>query len=125
MARIRRWLPRVLALLVAVELGMLSPLNCVIHCLIQRVLTERPAIAWFLCHAYGWRGALTNMTEPAAPALAPDAVSNLTPRALYELLHQLAPLLVVISMLAGLLVRRPPQGSPSLTFPPSTPPPRP
>ncbi|MGB9634647.1 MAG: hypothetical protein ACPL8I_15010, partial [Chloroflexaceae bacterium] len=67
---VRPWILRTLAVLIAVELGVLSPLNCVIHCLVQRILAERPAIALFLCHHDGWRDAPAGMTESTAPAMA-------------------------------------------------------
>lgn len=124
MAGVRLWMLHTLALFIAVELGVLSPLNCVIHCLVQRILAERPAIALFLCHHDGRRDAPAGMTESTAPAMAPDAVSNLAPRALYELLHQIVPLLVIISLMMAVLAPRPLQEFPAQTVPPPTPPPR-
>lgn len=72
------WAPRAAALLLAITLGLLSPLSCVIHCAILQLFVEPPAISHFLC---GEPGAMRAVTSPAAHLPAAP-----TPRALYELL---------------------------------------
>ncbi len=110
-----RWWPHAVALLIALELGLLSPLSCVIHCAVQRMLAERPALAFFLCGEHG----------TLAAAATPDAPPGPTPRASYELLQCTVTLLTVASLLVALLAPHPVQRRRPVTLPPPTPPPRP
>jgi len=110
-----RWWPQAVALLIALELGLLSPLSCVIHCAMQRMLAERPALAFFLCGEHG------TLAAPATPDIPPGS----TPRASYELLQYPLMLLMVTSLLVAVLAPCPVQRCRPVTLPPPTPPPRP
>lgn len=124
------WTPRLLALLVALELGLLSPLSCVIHCFVQQLLAERPAIGLFLCGEHS----LASAIAPAAPfaGLSPRAtpdptsspVSTITPRALYEFVVLVSPLLAAVSMLLAMLLLPPTHRLVAQTLSPPNPPPR-
>lgn len=109
-----RWWPHAVAVLIALELGLLSPISCVIHCAVQRMLTERPALAFFLCGEHGTLVAPATSEAPPGP----------TPRASYELLHHTVTLLMAASLLMAVLAPRPPQRRCPDTLPPPTPPPR-
>ncbi len=119
--KLRHWVPRLVALLIALELGLLSPLSCVIHCLVQQLLAERPAIAFFLCGEHA-RAAQDVTVIPTGQAEAP--ATTMTPRALYELVSIIAPLLLLSSLLVTLLFLPPARRFAPLTIPPPTPPPR-
>lgn len=124
------WTPRLLALLVALELGLLSPLSCVIHCIVRQFVAEGPATGFFLCGEYA--PALT--TTPAvpfadpSPPVAPDPssapISTFTPRAVYELVSPAFPLLIAVSLLLAVLLFRRACCIASPTLSPPTPPPR-
>ncbi|NWF79346.1 MAG: hypothetical protein HXY37_04760 [Chloroflexi bacterium] len=118
---IATWTPRLVALLIALELGLLSPLSCVIHCVGQQLLAERPAIAFFLCGEH-------SQTPAAAPLTlfdtSPDPVSQITPRALYEVVALATPLVALVSLLIAVLIALPARRIAPLTLPPPTPPPR-
>lgn len=108
------WGVRGLAILVALELGVLSPLSCVLHCLIQQWMIERATPNFFLCDLHR-DGAIA---QEATPLTATQ------PRAVYEALPPLyiAALLVVPLLLLLTLLH---QVWPlSLALPPPTPPPR-
>lgn len=111
-----RWWPHAVALLIALELGLLSPLSCVIHCAVQGMLAERPALAFFLCGEHG------TLAAPATSDIPPGP----TPRASYELLQCPLTLLMVTSLLlVAVLAPFPGQRCRPVTLPPPTPPPRP
>jgi hypothetical protein len=124
------WTPRLIGLLIALELGLLSPLSCVIHCFVQQLLAERPAIGFFLCDEHG----PAPTTAPAAqfavpsPGTTPDPssspASTITPRALYELVALASPLLTVVSLLVAVLMILPARRLVPQILPPPTPPPR-
>lgn len=120
------WTPRLVALLVALELGLLSPLSCVIHCLVQQVLVERPTTVYFLCGDHGQAPA-AQLADPAIRA-DPDPSSTpgstITPRALYELVALASPLFTVVSLLLAVLLLPPARRLVPLALPPLTPPPR-
>lgn len=111
-----RWALRAVALIIVINLGLLSPLSCVIHCTIQRLFVEKPAIGLFLCGDHG--------VTAEQPTPIPETPAVPTPRALYELLPVSATLLVLfvhlITTVEGYLHERPW----SLNVPPPTPPPR-
>lgn len=112
---VTRWWPHAVALLIALELGLLSPLSCVIHCAVQRMLAERPVLAFFLCGEHG------TLAAPATPDIPPGP----TPRASYELLQDPLTLLMVTSLLlVAMLAPCPVQRCRSVTLLPPTPPPR-
>jgi hypothetical protein len=111
----RRWLPRALGLLIALELGLLTPLACVFHCFLE-ARAERPAIAWFLCGAHH---------AQAGTIARADAPATIAPRAFFELLAMAPWLLPLVAALALTLALRSVQRRISLPFPPPTPPPRP
>lgn len=115
--RCSRWAPRVVALLIAVNLGLLSPLSCVIHCAIIRIFAERPAISLFLC---GEHRAIVVSSAPSA-----DLPVAPIPRALYELLSLPAAVIALAIALIAAVVAGPPRHPSSMTFAPPTPPPRP
>lgn len=104
------------ALLVALELGLLSPLSCVVHCFIQQLLAERAPISFFLCGEHA--------PPPSGDSADPAPASPLMPRALYELITLVTPLLVAAGMLVATLVPSPLRRPTRLTLPPPTPPPR-
>lgn len=111
----RRWLPRALGLLIALELGLLAPLACVFHCFLE-ARAERPAIAWFLCGAHH---------AQAATIAGADAPATISPRAFFELLAPAPWPLPLATALALTLALRSARHHPSPPFPPPTPPPRP
>lgn len=113
-----RWAPRLLALIVATTLGLLSPLSCVVHCAIH----GRPlGAAQALAHAAGHQH---HVEHPAAPGHDEPAAPP-APRALYELASLAVALLIGAGLLArGLRVPPPPALTPVSLAPPS-PPPRP
>lgn len=118
--------PQLIALLIVLELGLLSPLSCVIHCLVQQLLAEPPAIGRFLCPAHGGAssGSLTHAHAHTAPDSSHPPGSTITPRALYELVWVASPLMAMISVLVAVIGAPPaPRLTPPL-FPPPTPPPR-
>jgi hypothetical protein len=124
------WTPRLLALLIALELGLLSPLSCVIHCFVQQLLAERPAIGFFLCGEHGLAPAATpaeQRTDPftrSAPDPSSSPASTITPRALYELVTLASPVLAAVSLLLAVLLLPSAQRLVAQTLPPPTPPPR-
>lgn len=99
------------ALLVALELGLLSPLSCVVHCFIQQLIAEHAPASFFLCgehhHAAGH--------APASP---------LMPRALYEIVSLAALLLTLVSLLVAVLTIPRARRLVPQTLAPPTPPPR-
>ncbi len=123
-------MPRLLALLIALELGLLSPLSCVIHCFVQQLLAEHPAIGFFLCGEHGQAPAATpaeQRTDPftrSAPDPSSSPASTITPRALYELVAFASSLLTVVSLLVAVLLFLPARRLVPQTLPPPTPPPR-
>lgn len=124
------WTPRLIGLLIALELGLLSPLSCVIHCFIQQLLAERPAIGFFLCGEHGLAPVATPADQHVDPFThpAPDPssspASTITPRALYELVTLAFPLLAAVSLLLAVLLLPPAQRLVPQTLPPPSPPPR-
>lgn len=123
------WTPRLIALLIALELGLLSPLSCVIHCFVQQMLAERPAIAFFLCgeHRLAAPGAqavpFAASSQRATPDPAPPA-STIKPRALYELVALPSPLLTAVTILVAVLQLPPVRRLAPQALPPPSPPPR-
>ncbi|MCX7790567.1 MAG: hypothetical protein N2378_07995 [Chloroflexaceae bacterium] len=111
----RRWLPRALGLLIALELGLLAPLTCVFHCFLE-ARPERPAIAWFLCGAHHAR---------AATVAGADAPATTSPRAFFELLAPALALLTLAGALVLTLAPGPARCYVPPFFTPPTPPPRP
>lgn len=118
------WAPRLVALVIALELGLLSPLSCVIHCFVQQLLAERPAIAFFLCGEHSQTPATVLSAHPDAPNTPANPASTLTPRALYELVSLATPLVTLVSLLVAVLIALPARRLAPLTLPPPTPPPR-
>jgi hypothetical protein len=124
------WTPRLIGLLIALELGLLSPLSCVIHCFVQQLLAERPAIGFFLCGEHSLAPVATPADQRVDPFThpAPDPssspASTITPRALYELVALASPLLTVVSLLVAVLLLPSAQRLVAQTLPPPTPPPR-
>ncbi len=112
-----RWAPGVVALLLVLTLGLLSPLSCIIHCAIRQFLAERPAISYFLCGEHGTLRASTASTTqlPTAP----------TPRALYEMLSPPIRVIALATVLVFAVAARLPLRPRSLALAPPTPPPRP
>lgn len=110
-------MPRAIALLVALNLGLLSPISCVIHCALYQLFAAPPAISLFLCGEHG--ASATSPTPVDAPPTAP------TPRAMYKLVSLPLSLLALVRILiCALLVSAPPTHR-SIAFVPPTPPPRP
>lgn len=105
-----------LALLVALELGLLSPLSCVVHCFIQQLLAERAPISFFLCGEHA--------PPPGSDSADPAPASPLMPRALYELITLVTPLLVATGMLVATLAPPPLRRLARPILLPPTPPPR-
>lgn len=116
-------LPQMLALLVVLVLGVLSPLSCVIHCFIQERIAERSALAFFLCGDY------TVAVPDDADLLDRLSIANttmeepLTPRAFYEMLS-LPLLLFSVLVLLTVLIRQLPFTFVPFVGVPPTPPPR-
>ncbi|NJO84660.1 MAG: hypothetical protein HC828_19085 [Blastochloris sp.] len=120
-AALQRLVPRALALIVVLVLGVLSPLSCVIHCFIQERIAERSALAFFLCgeHAVAVPEDVDLLDRLSIVGSTVD--EPLTPRALYELL--LLPLTLLISTI--LLLAAAPQYQSQRTAPATAPPPTP
>jgi hypothetical protein len=129
-AILRARTPHLVALLIALELGLLSPLSCVIHCFVQQLLAERPAIGFFLCGEHGQAPLATPADYRAdpftrsAPDPSPTPASTITPCALYELVALASPLLTVVSLLVAMLKFLPAPRLVPQILPPPTPPPR-
>jgi|YNPBryunderm2012_1023409.scaffolds.fasta_scaffold01680_8 hypothetical protein len=127
---VARWTPRLLALLVALELGLFSPLSCVIHCIVQQFVAERAATGFFLCGAYGPAptAALAAPFADPSPPIAHDPssapASTFTPRAVYELVALAYPPLIAVSLLIAVLLFRRACRVAGPTLSPPTPPPR-
>ncbi len=127
---LRRWASHVLATLIALELGLLSPLSCVIHCVIQQLLTERSAIAFFLCGEHGRMSVAAPSVQPAnvydrfTPDTTSTPISTIKPQALYELVSLDSSLITVVSLLVAVLIAPPARRLASLIHMPPTPPPR-
>ncbi|WP_322487362.1 hypothetical protein [Chloroflexus sp.] len=111
---LKHWGRRVVALIVVLELGVLSPLGCVLHCLIQQWMDERATPNFFFCdlHLDG------TITEDASH------LAQVHPRAMYEALPPLVvaavpvvPLILLLALLCPAFLRVCP-------LPPPTPPPR-
>jgi hypothetical protein len=109
----RRWLGRTLVLLVALNLGLLGPLVCVIHCAIHQRLASPHESSVFLCSGHA-------ASRPAAPVPPPP-----TPRALYELVPVALQLLPLFVMAPAPMRPLPMRCLRSITLSPPTPPPRP
>lgn len=118
------WGPRILAILIVVELGLLSPLSCVIHCLVRQILAERHGIVFFLCGEHHEAANALSAAPGAAPTNAPEPVIQITPRAIYELVALTAPLLILTSLLVARLIAPRLYQVTRLNLPPPTPPPR-
>lgn len=111
---LKHWGTHVVAIVVALELGVLSPLGCVLHCLIQQWMAERATANFFFCdlHLDG------TITEDASH------LAKVHPRAMYESLPPLVvaavlvvPLILILALPCPALLRVCP-------LPPPTPPPR-
>lgn len=113
----RRWAMPGVAALIAIELGLLSPLSCVAHCFIQQLLAEHAPITFFLCDEHGLAAESGGAADPAPAA-------TLMPQALYELISLAGPLLLAASLLVATLALRPPPRLAPPLIPPPTPPPR-
>lgn len=103
-----------MAIIVVLELGVLSPLSCVLHCLIQQWMYEQASPNFFFCDL---RHDGT-ISEDAAP------IATAHPRAVYEALPPLwvavlfvVPLILLLASWRPALLRTSP-------LPPPTPPPR-
>lgn len=130
------WVRRLVGLIIAVVLGLLNPLSCVVHCALHG--SSAPAEYPGDVHAvHSHNGALQAVTRdmPAnevsrhthTPHHAPasdEPLSPSTPRALYELLALDGALLVAITPLAGLLMAPALSILRPLHLAPPTPPPR-
>ncbi len=114
-----RWIVRLLTILVALELGVLSPLSCVLHCLIHDWLRQSATQNFFFCGVYPGDESVQQMPETPVP------LAGIQPRAVYEALPPLllAILFVVllITVLPGIRFLMPA----TYSLPPPTPPPRP
>lgn len=123
-AALQRLLPRALALIVVLVLGVLSPLSCVIHCYLHDRSVERSALAFFLCgeHAVAVPEDVDLLDRLSIVGTTAD--EPLTPRAYYELLASPLVLLISVVLLLTVLLRQPsPTLIPFVASPP-TPPPR-
>lgn len=123
-AALQRLLPRALALLVVLVLGVLSPLSCVIHCFIQERIAERSALAFFLCgeHAVAVPDDVDLLDRLSIAGSTAD--EPLTPRAFYELLAPPLVLLISVVLLRTVLLRQPSPALIPFASSPPTPPPR-
>ncbi|NCC34933.1 MAG: hypothetical protein EOM24_23420 [Chloroflexia bacterium] len=92
-----------------------------IHCFVQQLLAERPAIAFFLC---GEHARVAQDVSAIATGQAEAPTTTMTPRALYEIVSIIAPLLLLSSLLVTLLILPPARRFAPLTISPPTPPPR-
>ncbi|MEF3273007.1 MAG: hypothetical protein K6356_01185 [Chloroflexus sp.] len=110
-----RWSVRGLAMLVVLELGILSPMSCVLHCLIQQWMNERVEPHVFLCN-------LLPTDHPDEHSTASTTV--LQPRAVYETLAPPPPVLLAVIPLLIVLLTNPRYRIHSYTPRPPTPPPR-
>jgi len=106
-----------LTILVVLELALLSPLSCVLHCLIQEWLISQSATNYFLCVLHP--GATTDQT-----ATEPTPIETARPRAIYESLPPLALALLAIVPLILLVIIIPQSRPPTCDLSPPTPPPR-
>lgn len=117
--RYGRWIGRLLTIFVVLELGVLSPLSCVLHCLIHDWLRQSATQNFFFCGVYPGDEGVQQMPETPAP------LAGIQPRAVYEALPPLllAILFVVplITVLPGVRFLMPA----TYSLPPPTPPPRP
>lgn len=115
---------RLVALLIALELGLLSPLSCVIHCLVQQVVAERPAVAFFLCSEHSGNRA-ASVSVPLTDADASSIpFATIAPRALYEFVSLAIPLFIAAILLIGALFVPPAHCFAPRPVSPPTPPPR-
>jgi hypothetical protein len=123
LARVQHMLPQMLALIVVLVLGVLSPLSCVIHCFIQERIAERSALAFFLCgeHAVAVPEDADLLDRLSIVGSTTD--EPLTPRAFYEMLSLPLLLFSVLVLLTVLIQPLPSTCVPFVGVPP-TPPPR-
>ncbi|OAN49705.1 hypothetical protein A6A03_06500 [Chloroflexus islandicus] len=111
---LKHWGTHVVAIVVALELGVLSPLGCVLHCLIQQWMAERATPNFFFCDLH-----LDGMITEDAVHLA-----RVHPRAMYEALPPLVVAAVLVVPLILLLALPCPALLRVCPLPPPTPPPR-
>lgn len=116
---LRRRSAQAAAVLVALVLGLLSPLSCVIHCAVVEWARSTPEAARFLCGEHARQAPLA-LTTPPADEPAPGAP---TPRALYELVLSAVALPALALLATTLALRGTRRSSPPARTPP-TPPPR-
>lgn len=111
---LKHWGTRVVAIVVVLELGVLSPLSCVLHCLIQQWMYEQASPNFFFCdlHLDG------TITEEASH------LTQVHPRAMYEALPPLVVAAVLVVPLILLLASHHPALLRVIPLPPPTPPPR-
>ncbi len=105
-------------MLVALELALLNPLSCVLHCLIQQWQAAHATPAWFLCDLHPATSAESRGAEPLT------ASAPMIPRAVYEALPPVSLALLALLPLAftlGPIRLRVPL---RIAIPPPTPPPR-
>ncbi len=110
-----RGIVSVVAVIVAINLGLLGPLCCVIHCALRSLIVERPAISYFLCGEHG---------KTSAQAASDNRPAPPSPRALYEALTRTALLIGPLSLLIAVLATPPRHRRASFALAPPTPPPR-
>ncbi|MGB9738249.1 MAG: hypothetical protein C0184_03705 [Chloroflexus aggregans] len=113
-----RWIVRFLTILVALELGVLSPLSCVLHCLIHDWLRQDATQNFFLCDVSRGDEGVQPMPDTPAP------LAGIQPRAVYEMLP---PLLLAVLFVVPLITVLPGIRFPlpvTFSLPPPTPPPR-
>ncbi|WP_298482257.1 hypothetical protein [uncultured Chloroflexus sp.] len=111
---LKHWSTRVVAIIVVLELGVLSPLSCVLHCLIQQWMYEQTSPNFFFCDL---RHDGT-ITDDAAP------IATVHPRAVYEALPPLWVAVLLVVPLILLLASHHPALLRTSPLPPPTPPPR-
>lgn len=112
------WWSRFLSILVVVELGLLSPLSCVLHCLIHdwMLASEATSTSFFLCD--------TPLSVPVDHGEAASIpAKSVWPRAVFESLPPVVAGILVFFVILLLCVRTP-SFLPGLSYAPPRPPPR-
>jgi len=107
-----------LAVLVVIELGLLSPLSCVLHCFFHDLLREHGQNSIFLCDA----PSSSAIPEHELPTSSP--IETVRPRAVFETLPPVQMTALVIIVVILLFHLSSPSLLPRLSCDPPTPPPR-
>ncbi len=108
----------ILAVLVVIELGLLSPLSCVIHCFIHDLMRERNSASIFLCNVPSSSTTLDHKLPTSSP------IETVRPRAVFETLPPAQPTALVIIVVILLFLLSYPSLLLRLSGAPPTPPPR-